>query len=76
MKPGIQTTEFWITSIVNIVMAVMALLAVRGLVTETEADLYTTLAQAVVAAVAPIVIAFTSGRYINARAQVKASNGK
>jgi hypothetical protein len=70
-KPGIKTTEFWITSIVNIVMAVMAILAVRGLVSEQEADLYTTLAQAVIATVAPLVIAFTSGRYINSRAQVK-----
>ncbi|MGD2079027.1 MAG: hypothetical protein PVH18_11635 [Chloroflexota bacterium] len=71
-KPGYKTTEFWVTAVVNIIAAVLALLAVRGLVSETEADLWLTIGKTVVAAVAPAVIAFTTGRYINARAQVKA----
>lgn len=73
-KPGYKTTEFWITAVVNIVAAVVAILAVRGLVSETEAELYVTLAQAVVGAVAPLVIAFTSGRYINSRAKIKSGH--
>ena len=72
-KPGYKTTEFWVTAVVNIVAAVMAIMATRGLVSESEASLYVTLGQAVVAAVAPLVIAFTTGRYINARAQVKSN---
>ena len=74
-KSGVRTTEFWITAIINIVMAVMAILAVRGLVSPEEGELYTVLARAIVAAVSPIVIAFVSGRYISSRAAVKA-NGK
>lgn len=78
-KPGIKTTEFWVTSVVNIVTAVIGILAVRGLVSVEEGNLYIQLASAIVAAIAPIVIAYTTGRYINSRTEVKkaqAENGK
>jgi hypothetical protein len=71
VKPGFKTTEFWVTAIVNIVTAVMGLLAVRGLVTAQEGDLYIALASAVVAAIAPLVLAYTTARYAQTRAQVK-----
>ena len=73
IKPGIKTSEFWITIVVNIVTAVMGILAVRGLVSVEEGNLYVVLASAIVAAIAPIVLAFTTGKYIQSRAQVKAS---
>ena len=75
MKTGFKTSEFWITAAVNIVAAVVAVLGVRGIVTAQEGDVYVALAGAVASAVAPLVMAFVTGRYINARATVKAANG-
>jgi hypothetical protein len=77
IKPGYKTTEAWVTAFVNIAAAILAILAVRGLITAEEQSVYLTLAQALIAGLAPLVMAFVSGRYINARAQVKAAaNGK
>lgn len=76
MKSGVKTTEFYVTGIVNIVAAVIAILGIRGLVTAEEGDLYVALASAVATGVAPIVMAFVSGKYIQGRSQVKAANGK
>ena len=71
MRPGIKTTEFWITAVVNIIAAVVAVLGIRGMVTAEEGKAYVALAGAVASAVAPLAAAFVTGRYINARAQVK-----
>ena len=76
MKSGVKTTEFYVTGIVNIVAAVIAILGIRGLVTAEEGDLYVALASAVATGVAPIVMAFVSGKYIQGRSQVKAANGQ
>ena len=75
MKPGVKTTEFYITGAVNIIAAVIAILGIRGLVTAGEGDLYVALASAVATTVAPLVMAFVSGKYIQGRSQVKAANG-
>lgn len=76
VKPGIRTSEFWIAAIVDVVAAVMGILAIRGLVSPEEGNLYVVLASAIVAAVAPIVMAFTTGKYIQGRALVKAAASK
>ena len=70
-KPGYKTTEFWITAISNIVGAVIAILAARGLVSQEEGALWLTLVQAVAVAAIPVALAFINGRYINSRAAVK-----
>ena len=75
MKPGYKSTEFYIVGAVNIIAAVIAILGIRGLVTAQEGDLYVALASAVATSVAPIVMAFVSGKYIQGRSQVKAANG-
>ena len=75
MKNGISTTEFWVTAIVNIVAAVVALLAVRGLLTEEEGELWVELSRSLVLIVAPIVMAYTSVRYAQARTELKKYNG-
>jgi hypothetical protein len=72
-KPGYKTTEFWITAVSNIVGAVIAILAARGLVSQEEGALWLTLAQAVAIAVIPLALVFINGRYINSRATVKAA---
>jgi hypothetical protein len=68
---GIYTTEFWVTAVVNIVAAVVAVLAAKGLVDEAEVSLWVTLAQAVAVAVAPIVMAIVTASYTRARAAIK-----
>ncbi len=75
MKTGFKTSEFWITAAVNIVAAVVAILAARGLVVQQEAELWVVLAQALATAIAPIVMAIVTTSYVNSRAQVKAGGG-
>ena len=73
VKPGWKTSEFWVTNIVNVVTAVVGILAVRGLVTAEEGNLYVVLASAIVATVAPIVIGLNTRSYNQGRALVKSS---
>ena len=75
MKPGIKSTEFWLTASVNVVAAVIAVLAARGMIVQQEAELYVVLAQSIAVAVAPIVMAIVTGQYVQSRAVVKAANG-
>jgi len=75
MKPGVKTTEFWITAIVNVIAAVVMVLGVRGLVTAEEGNAYIALGSAIASAVAPLAAAFVTGRYINSRAVVKKNGG-
>ena len=74
-KSGLKTTEFWVTAAVNIVAAVIAILAGRGLVTQQESELWVVLAQSLATAIAPIVMAIVTTSYVNARAQVKTGGG-
>ncbi len=75
MKSGIKTTEFWITTAVNVVAAVIAVLAARGMIAQEESELYVVLAQSIAVAVAPIVMAIVTGQYVQSRATVKAAKG-
>jgi hypothetical protein len=75
-KPGIKTSEFWATAVVNIVSAVVAILAVRGLVDPREGQLYVVLAEAIVAALAPVIMAFTTRRYIASREAIKTASSQ
>lgn len=72
MKPGYKTTEFWVTAIVNIAAAVVAILAARGLLATDEGDLWVSLVQALATAIAPVVMGIVTAAYTNARAKVKA----
>ena len=74
VKSGYKTTEFWIVTVVNIITAFIGILAIRGLVTAQEGDLYIALGSTVVAAIAPLVLAYTATGYAKARAKVKAGN--
>lgn len=75
-KPGYKTTEFWITAVSNIVGAVIAILAARGLVSQEEGALWLTLIQAVAVAAIPVALAFINGRYINSRAAIKTAQAE
>lgn len=70
-KPGIYTSEFWLTAVANICGALLALLAGYRLITQEEGALWLALAQALAAAIVPLALAYTNGRYIDSRAQLK-----
>lgn len=69
--PGYKTTEFWLTGVVNIAGAVIALLAARGLVEQEEGQLWLALVQAVAVAVIPIALAIINKAYIDSRREIK-----
>lgn len=72
VKPGIKTTEFWVTAFVNVVAAAVAILAARGLVSSQEGELWVELARAMAMVVAPIVMGQVTKSYAQSRATVKA----
>ena len=72
-KPGYKTTEFWITAVVNIAGAVIALLAGYGIIKNEEGTLWLALVQALALALVPLMLAYVNGRYIQSRAQIKAA---
>ncbi len=72
-KSGIYTTEFWLTAVGNIAGAVLALLAAYGLLRREEGELWLDLILALALTIIPLALAFVNGRYIQARAQVKAA---
>lgn len=74
MKSGYKTTEFWLTAVVNIAAAVVAILAFRGLMSPQEGDLWVKLVQAIAATVAPLVMGVVTAVYTNSRAKVKAAD--
>ena len=70
-KPGIHTTEFWLTAVANIAGAIIALLAGYGLITKDEGKLWLALLQSLILAIIPLALAFMNGRYIQSRTAVK-----
>ena len=69
MKTGAKTTEFWLSAISGLIIAIMALLVGYGTVTNEQADLWTGL----ILAASPIAIAIIAANYSSSRAKVKAS---
>jgi fumarate reductase subunit D len=66
-----NTPEFWITAITNIVVAILGILAARGLLTAEEVELWLALVQAIIVAVVPLVMAIVTTAYVKSRAEVK-----
>ena len=75
-KPGIKTTEFWITITVNIAGSILAILAAYGLIKQEHTTLWLTLIQSLAVAIIPIALALVNSAYISSRGKVKASAGK
>lgn len=70
-KPGIHTSEFWITAVANIAGAVIAILAAYGLIKENEQQLWLNLIQALAVALMPLIIGLVNYAYINGRTELK-----
>lgn len=74
MDKATNTSEFWITVFVNIVSAIVAILAARGSVSNEEGELWVQLALAVATAVAPLVMGWVSKAYIEGRTEVRVAS--
>ena len=72
-KPGIKTTEFWITIVVNLAGAILAILAAYGLIKQENSTLWIALVQSVAVAVIPIALSLVNYAYIESRGRVKAA---
>ncbi|MDX1664839.1 MAG: hypothetical protein R3272_13690 [Candidatus Promineifilaceae bacterium] len=70
-KPGYRTTEFWLTALLNVAGAVVAILVARNMLTQQEADLWLALVQAVAVAVIPAAIAYATASYTRSRTALK-----
>ena len=66
-----KTPEFWVTVVTNIVAAVVAILAARGILSAEEGELWVALASAVVLPVALLVIGQVNKSYIQAQSAVR-----
>ena len=71
-KSGIRTTEFWLTAVVNIAGAIIAILAAYGLIKEEDTGLWLTLIQSLSVAIIPLALAIVNYAYISSRGKVKA----
>lgn len=67
----VKTPEFWVTVATNIVAAVVAILAARGILSAEEGELWVALASAVVLPVALLVIGQVNKSYIQAQSAVR-----
>lgn len=72
-KPGIKTTEFWITVTVNIAGAILSILAAYGLIKQEYTTLWMSLVQSLAVAVIPLALALVNYAYIDSRGKVKAA---
>ena len=70
-KPGIKTTEFWLTAASNIAGSILAIFAAYGLVKQEETDLWLTLIQSLAITIIPLSLAIINSSYIQSRSQVK-----
>lgn len=71
METGYKTPEFWITVIVDIAAAIIAILSVRGLVSPEEGELWLTLVQAIATPVALVVMALVTQKYVEGQTEVR-----
>lgn len=70
IKPGKETSEYRFTLIANVALAIIAALAVFGLLASEEARAIS----GVVLAVVPLAGAYLNGQYVKGRSQVKSDS--
>ena len=75
IKPGVLTTEFWLTAIVNLGAAVLLYLQVTGALTGEESEAVLQMVRALAALVVPVVLAVVNVSYIRGRTRVKVGAG-
>ncbi|MDX1417451.1 MAG: hypothetical protein R3293_24820 [Candidatus Promineifilaceae bacterium] len=71
IKPGLHTTEFWMTAVTNVAGHAIGPTAALGLASGQESTLWLALLQALALVVIPLALALVNSAYIAARAEVK-----
>lgn len=66
-----KTPEFWTMAVVNIVTAIVAILATRGVLTAEEGELWVQLIEALATPIALVVIGMTTKTYLAGQTQVR-----
>jgi hypothetical protein len=66
-----KTPEFWVTAVVDIAAAVIAVLSIRGLVSPEEGEVWLVLVRAIAAPVAVLVMAIVTQRYLAGQERVR-----
>ena len=72
VKPGVRTSEFWMTVVMSLVLAVLSVLVVAEVITEAESEILAKLILLVVSAVVPLAISGMTVRYTDSRTRIKA----
>lgn len=71
IKPGWQTTEFWLTAVATIAGALVPIVIAYGVLSAEEAEMWLNLILAVAAVVVPIVLASSAKKYTVSRTALK-----
>lgn len=66
-----KTPEFWVTAIVNIAAAIIALLVSRGVLTPDEGPLWVDVVEVLAVPIALLVMAFVTRTFLAGQAQVR-----
>ena len=68
---GAKTTEFWVTTVAGILIAILPILVAYGVLTSELAEVWKGVILAIVAAVVPVVTGSLAKHYTAARTEVK-----
>ena len=75
-KTGLLTTEFWMSAVSTLFLAVFGVLIIYNILTEEQAAAWMSLAVAVTAIVIPLAIAAITNNYTTARSEQKTATIK
>lgn len=77
LKDGVKTTEFWLSSLTVVFMAILALLVGYGLLTKEESSMWMNLITALLALIVPVAAYYgmqkTTTTYVESRTSVKSA---
>ena len=71
VKPGVRTSEFWVTLIMGLVTAVVGVMVAQGVLSEEIGGLAVQVIGLLVVAVVPIVLGWLGASYIHSRTTLK-----
>lgn len=74
MKPGYQTSEFWLNLVATLLATALPLLVFYGVVTQEEAELWKALGMAIAAAVVSVALIWGAKEYGTNRTALKVTN--
>ena len=74
VKLGVKTSEFWVTALTNVTLAIVAILVMRGLISDEEGELWIQLVSAVFLTLVPVAMAVVTAAYSKSRAEVKSGS--